>query len=216
MKVYGLCCAIVAVLVAALFAGPAWAKNPPDTLVVEGPGLTSPVAITDAAALAGFSPWDRGFIAWDRGPATAPPPTARRYAVYFYLAGREVYVLDYVPAPAGEPGSIYLPGPGDPAYGLNSGTIVSASTDRWDPNGRWQYATAAWDAALSRALRGPVPALPWPATSGHLGTVQTALASVPTLVPTAPGAPLRALTAAVLGLLGISVGVVWRRRHESG
>ncbi len=80
------------------------------------------------------------------------------YAVSFYRdqsgAGSPIYVFDYVPGSPGGPGYIHIPGPGDSRYRLNAGTVVGAtSTDRWNPDGNWQYATDEWDAAVLREFR---------------------------------------------------------------
>ena len=186
---------LLALALAALLAAPALAKSPPDKLVLEGPGLATALAITDPAALVGFSPWDRGFIAWARGPITTPP-TEQPYTVSFFLGGRKIYVVHYVPGPAGRPGAIYIPGPGDSDYQLNIGTIMGASSDRWGPEGKWQYATANWDTVLQRALR--VHGAPSPAPGGLL-----------------PRAPLWGVAVTASGLLGSAAWRGWRR-HRAG
>lgn len=158
------CCIVL--LAAALVAGlpaAAEAKSPPDRLVVSGGGLAGAVEIEDAAALASFNPWTRGFIAWERGLAEgARESLARAYTVSFYLGsvggGSPIYVVHYAPDAAGGPGLIYVPGPADEWYRLNIGTIITGDSDRWNPNGRWQYATAAWDGVMARALGGRVSA----------------------------------------------------------
>lgn len=161
--------ALQLVLLAVLLPAPAaFAKSPPDRILVAGPGLTAPIAITDAAALAGFNPWARGFIAWERGLGAAPPPAEQTYTASFYVgrgvgAPSLIYVLRYVPDPAAGAGLIYLPGPGEEWYGLNIGTILTGDSDHWNPNGRWQYATTAWDVLMERALSDhgdPLPSVP--------------------------------------------------------
>ena len=62
-------------------------------------------------------------------------------------------MLQYSPDPSGEPRCPYIPGEGDPEYSLNTGTILTGDSDAWNPNGKWQYATAGWDALMQRALQ---------------------------------------------------------------
>jgi len=150
--------------------------------VVSGNELAAPVEIPDAAALESFNPWNRGFIAWERGLAADPPPVARTYTVAFYLdsasaggsGGTPIFVVHYAPDPAGGPGFIYIPGPADEWYRLNIRTIITGGSDRWNPNGRWQYATAEWDAVMRGALGGRVSsaaqsAAQWLPTAGRVG-----------------------------------------------
>jgi hypothetical protein len=99
-----------------------------------------------------FDPWGRGFIDWDRGSASEPLGTGDRYSVSFYLEDRRIFILEYAPDSGGGAGYIYLPGPGHPDFSLNAGTIIGSSTDRWDPNGKWQHATAKWDEAMRKVL----------------------------------------------------------------
>jgi len=172
------------------------AKSPPDRLVVSGSGLAAPVEIGEAAALASFSPWSRGFIAWERGVASGEQAwLARAYTVAFYLnsvgGGSPIYVVHYVPDAAGGPGLIYVPGPADEWYRLNIGSIITGDSDRWNPNGRWQYATAEWDAVMSRALAGRVLATAAPTRA---------------LLPVTGLSGVRPLGAAALGGLLVAVG----------
>jgi hypothetical protein len=44
-------------------------------------------------------------------------------------------------------GYVYLPGPGEPQYGRNAGTIIRGAADR-----KWHVATAAWDSLMSDAV----------------------------------------------------------------
>lgn len=144
---------VLALSLPTLFPIAALAKSPPDKLTVDGPGLAEPVEITEAAELSKFSPWTRGFIAWDRGLVAVPPQTEKTYTVSFYIQTTKIYVLEYVPEPSNGPGYIYIPGPGHPAYRLNIGTIITGDSDRWDPNGKWHHATPEWGRVISRALR---------------------------------------------------------------
>jgi hypothetical protein len=158
-------------------------KSPPDRITISGPTLASSVEIVDALALSEFSPWARAFIDWDRGISAGPPEETRRFEVSFYLDERDpapVYVLHYAPVASG-PGYIYIPGRGEPWHQSNIGTIQGASTsDRWAPEGKWQYATGAWDALIRTALERS-SAAPQPAHTGGdqpMGWVVLAASSV--------------------------------------
>lgn len=145
-----------ALLISLVAASMALAKGPVDKITITG--LDDPIEITDEASLAPFDPWSRGFIAWDRGLVEEPPSVIEEtYTVSFHIERGDgefslIYVLHYAPARAGGPGYIYIPGPGDPYYQLNIGTIITGSSDQWDPNDKWQYATAEWDALMLHAL----------------------------------------------------------------
>ena len=152
---------VVAVLylVAALPATVVSAKGPVAVITVSGPGLTAPIEMKSAAVLSDFDPWRRQFIAWDRGVPPAAPQ-GPSYAITFYRFHRDesgaspIYVFDYVPNVPDGPGYIYIPGPDDSRYSLNAGTVVGAtSSDRWNPDGKWQYATDEWDATVLQELR---------------------------------------------------------------
>lgn len=197
---------VVVVLLAALFwIPPALAKGPPDKLSLSGRGLAQPVEIADPASLAAFDPWTRGFIAWGRGLAANPPPLEDTYTVSFYLkrAGGElalIYVLHDAPDPTGGPGYIHIPGRGEPAYRLNIGTIITGDSDRWDPNGKWQYATAEWDAVMRRAL------------SEHAAAAPAGGAVTPSRLPKAGAPPVLWLVPATAGAL--TAGLVWLARRR--
>ncbi len=158
-RVSALPVALVALcLLGALPAAVVSAKGPVDRITISGPGLTDPIEVKSTALLSNFDPWGRQFIAWDRGLAPAAPQGQPSYVIAFYLdqsgAGSPIYVFDYVPGSLDGPGYIHIPGPDDPRYRRNASTIVGAtSTDRWNPDGKWQYATDEWDAAVLQELR---------------------------------------------------------------
>ena len=131
----------------ALMQAPVVAKGPVDKITVDGPD-TERIEITAGDALYEFDPWGRQFIDWDRGLASKPPTGGELYIVSFYLEDRVIFVMEYAPAPEGGTGYIYIPGPDDPDHRLNAGTIIGGSSDHWNPNGKWQYATAAWAAVM--------------------------------------------------------------------
>jgi hypothetical protein len=204
--------AVVVLLAGLLWTSPAVAKSPPDKLTVSGPGLVRPVEIADAVSLAAFDPWTRGFITWERGLAARPPPLEETYTVSFLLRkeGGElavIYVLRYAPDPAGGPGYIHVPGPGTPEYRLNIGTIITGGSDRWDPNGKWQYAAAEWEAVMRRALGRRA------ASSGASGTADGE-ASAPTRPPGTGGPSALWLMPSAVGLAAGLGGLARRRRRR--
>ncbi len=157
--------AVVSLAVAAGLApsSHALAKGPVDKITVAGPGLAAPVEVTGPGHN-GFDPWTRDFIHWSRGLANPPPSVGEAYKVSFFLKQHDRsyclnrdgnyclrYVVQYLPDPSGGAGYLYIPGPGEPHYRINIGTIGSGS-NRWDPQGKWQYATARWDASMRRAI----------------------------------------------------------------
>jgi len=86
------------------------------------------------------------------------PCYRRCFEVLFYLksAGRTpspsdrgdlqmIYATRY--CWTGEAGYVYLPGPSEPLYSFNGGTII-----RGDADGKWHPATAARDSLLSSAV----------------------------------------------------------------
>jgi hypothetical protein len=77
--------------------------------------------------------------------------------VSFHLDGRTIYVLEYAHDAAGNGGYIYIPGGRHWAGALNSGTIITGSSDLWDPNGKWHHATAAWVALMASGGNGITP-----------------------------------------------------------
>jgi hypothetical protein len=140
----------------ALMQSPVVAKGPVDKIAVDGPD-TDRIEITAGDALDEFDPWGRQFIDWERGLASEPPKRGEPYTVSFYLDDRVIFVLKYALEPEGGTGYIYIPGPEDPDYKLNAGTIIGGSSDRWDPNGKWQYATASWAAVMPGESRVQPP-----------------------------------------------------------
>jgi hypothetical protein len=150
---------LLAVAVVLLDAGGVAAKGPVDRITILAPGATQSVDMTDEDGLAAFDPWGRRFIDWDKG--TASEPGTETSIVSFSVDGRTIYVLEFARDPTGNGGYIYIPGGRHWAGALNSGTIITGSSDRWDPNGKWHHATAAW-VALMAGANGITP----PATGG--------------------------------------------------
>jgi hypothetical protein len=136
--------AIYVILLWVLLLGPtsftAFAKGPADKITISGPGLSEPIEITDAQILEKFSPWSEAFFDKARGILKEPPKVENTYQVIFYLKDesgdlRASYAFEYAP---GNPGTIHLPGKGDPWYDTNKGLILRGE------DGGWLYASAAW------------------------------------------------------------------------
>jgi len=135
----------------------AYAKGPVDLIVVSGGGLNQPIEIADPAALLAFNPWIGQFAEWNQKSLVDAPCYRRSFEVMFYMKWPErdssaldrgdlkmIYATRY--CWTGEAGYVYLPGPGEPLYGPNGGTII-----RGDADGKWHPSTPAWDSLLSSA-----------------------------------------------------------------
>ncbi len=135
-----------------------YAKGPVDLILISGGGLDQPIEVTDPASLNAFNPWIGQFADWKAKPLVDAPCYRRSFEVMFYLksAGllpspldrgdlQMIYATRY--CWTGEAGYVYLPGPGEPLYGPNGGTII-----RGDADGKWHPATPAWDSLLSSAV----------------------------------------------------------------
>ena len=152
-------------------SGSAWSKSQTIKLEIVGPGLVSPIEITDRAIIDLFSIWsgpgstpsgsapidleqNRAFIDWSRGIVQQPVnPTL--YTVTFHQGGREQmheyhkrYVVTYAYDPASAQGYIYLPGPKDgDVYKRNVFSIVH------DIEGNWFYASPNWERYVRPLIR---------------------------------------------------------------
>ena len=112
----------------------AYSKGPVDLILVSGGGLTEPIQITDAVALKAFDPWMGQFADWSQRPLVDAPCFRRSVEVMFYMKwpGRKssldrgklkmIYATRY--CSTGLTGYVYLPGPSEPLYQENIGTII--------------------------------------------------------------------------------------------
>jgi hypothetical protein len=150
----------IVIMTVLLAVVPMVAKGPVDKITVRGHGLKSTIEMADPAILEAFNPWMAQFIDWQQGTSAAPR-TGQVYDVAFVINDTSIYNVQFVPGVLGEQGYIYLPGPGDPSYNLNIGTIIQDGND-----GEWHRATSSWDNAI-QPLITQQSALVLPATGTH-------------------------------------------------
>jgi hypothetical protein len=160
---FGLLC-VLALLVG---VPPAFSKGKPDKIAIRGGKMARPIEITDPATLSGFDPWSGQFIDWSKGLVANPPERSYAFEVFFYMKGMGrhsrydqgklalMYAVRYWPGRNGEPGYVYLPGKGEAFYDLNAATILRDGHD-----GRWHYASPAWDALMKRVMSADQPHRP--------------------------------------------------------
>ena len=125
-----------------------------DTLkiTISGGGLTSPVEITDPRVLALSNVWSGNFLDATRTPESKPPKGLLAVEVSFFMKIaendiRKNYVAFYYPNSPGEQGYIYLPSKGSPLWWLDAGSIMRTGRD-----GKWNYASPAWEALVKPVL----------------------------------------------------------------
>jgi hypothetical protein len=187
---------VVALLVLAVWTASSSeisAKMSADKITITGPGLTEPIEITREFSLRVFNPWIRTYLDWSRGIVTNPP-SGSVFEVMFSFEGGRRYFVRYSRDGSGESGYFYLPGPGEPDYRQNIGTIITGDSDQWNPNGKWAYASSEADATMQTALDDALPA------SQNAGGLNSAKLWIPALLG--------------LGLLGSVVVLRRRRRHS--
>jgi hypothetical protein len=143
---------LLVALIVLVWAPSAYPKGSPDQITITGGGLPCPIVVTDGETLEAFDPWRGQFINWQRDPVGETPHGGEPYAVFFYLQSQDgdlrmIYALQYIPGRRGGRGYVYLPGEGERYYALNVGTISRTGAD-----GKWNSASAKWDALLKRVL----------------------------------------------------------------
>jgi hypothetical protein len=127
------------------------AKAPTIKITVSGGGLTVPLEVTDPRVLAISDVWSGQFLDYSRSPVNEAPKGLRSYEVSFYVKlaendMRKMYVVYYYPNASEKQSFIYLPGE-EPIWGLNAGTILRKGQD-----GKWNYASAAWEALIKPVI----------------------------------------------------------------
>lgn len=128
----------------------AFAKGSPDKITITGPGLASPIEITNPEILNQFNPRDGQFLDKDRRIVTETPEIGARYEVLFYFKETSgefhlFYALYYSSAPSRARGAIYLPQENEKWYGMNNETIARKSG--------WLYASPEWDSFMQHLLK---------------------------------------------------------------
>lgn len=152
MKFMSRCFPLLLLLALLALVTPAMAKGPVDKITVEGPELTKPIEITDSEILSRFDPWGGQFIGTG-GPLAGPPSNIKEpYLVKFYLEDQQDnlvlrYMFYYYFNATGTTGYIYLPGPGEPYYKTNTGTIIRGKSD-----GQWHMAIPGWDDVMENVV----------------------------------------------------------------
>ena len=121
-------------------------------IIVSGPDLPAPLEITDQQILDLSNVWAGQFLDASHG-SLEKPPQRLPYELTFYVELGEknlrlMYVAYYYPDPSSsKQGFLYLPGKSEPWYYLNVGTILRENQD-----GRWSYATPAWEALIKPVI----------------------------------------------------------------
>ncbi len=149
--------AVPLVLLVTLLAvpGSASAKAPTVKIIISGGGLAKAIEITDPRILELSHVWGGNFLDTSRGLAKDPARELPRYEVSFYVDlgnngvrdVRKKYVAYYCPDAGNGQGTIYLPGKGETWYRLNASSILRGQ------EGKWSYASPAWEALVKPLLR---------------------------------------------------------------
>jgi hypothetical protein len=148
-----------ALLILSVLSTSANAKVQVTRITVESEILSAPIEISDAQALAHFSPWGgfgawgdggqqtRGFIVdWGSGIVAPPADTRSMFKVSFYARHgadepeKLAYAVTYTYLPYDrEREAVYLPGKDDPRYALNVSSIFRGVEGKWfRPTSEWQ------------------------------------------------------------------------------
>lgn len=143
------------------FAERASAKAPTVKITISGGGLARAIEITDRQVLALSNVWIGDFLDVSRTPESEAPKSLVGYEVSFFVRVAEdyvkkVYVVYYYPMASNEQGFVYLPIHGTARH-LNAGTILREGLD-----GKWNYASPAWEALIKPTLDRARLRLPQP------------------------------------------------------
>ena len=126
----------------------AFAKGDTAKITITGAGLAHTIEVTDHR-LTDLSGWGGPST---EGEAKEPNPGRSFYEVSSYFETpvhdlQKNYVVFYYPASTNERGIIYRPGKGV-VWELNVGSVLRRGED-----GKWMYATPAWDTAWEAVVR---------------------------------------------------------------
>jgi hypothetical protein len=129
------------------------AKGTTAKLTLTGPGLAAPVEMIEPAILDRSNVWEGSFIG--ETLEAAPQVTTPLYSVTFDVqlpewqrAGvKRMYTVSVARDARSGSLLVYLPGRGEPGYGLNAGTMLRDTQD-----GHWHRPPAAWATALAKYL----------------------------------------------------------------
>jgi hypothetical protein len=131
---------VVTLLVLTASLALAWPDEPPDSVLISGPGLAGTIKITDPRQLAAFK---LGTLEdFDQGVLAAPPQTSGTgYQITRYFGGDFNFAsLRYFPDPAGGAGYLYF----------EDGPDLNGSHTPF--NGHWLRARPQGEAALQQVL----------------------------------------------------------------
>jgi len=132
------------------FATPALAKAPTTKVALSGPGLDSPLELTQPDVISA-NVWGGNFIDKQAGIVDAPAPELPRYTVKFHVKledeVRMMYVMYYVWDDAAGRALLQVPDVSDKWYELDVSTISRCC------HGKWFYATKPWGEAIRAALQ---------------------------------------------------------------
>lgn len=144
-----LCFTLLATLATLALSGHLSAKEPTTKIEVKGPGMATPIVITDADILQEFQVWagpgttsnepQSLIIDWLKGSISEPSKELTRYDVSFYArvpeSERLVYLVSYCYDPSAGEGYVYLPK-------SNVATIMHFN------EGHWFFAWKRWDRVI--------------------------------------------------------------------
>jgi hypothetical protein len=158
--------ATVVLLVTVFMPWPLRAKGRTLRIVIEGADLSSPIEITDPQILTTFNVWngpgtslnelagqttypDGFIIRWSQGSTAEPSKELPQYQVSFYTSDGKgpSYVVYYCYQALTESGYVYLPGPAEKWYRLNTSSIAHGI------EGHWFHAWALWDSTAEALIR---------------------------------------------------------------
>lgn len=117
----------------------------PSLIVIDGPGNSDPIEISDPRVLSAIKPWMPDFA--NRIDDTPDPPSSLDEAYQVFVHSQQghdefVYMFYYYPNVTGDHGFVYFPGRGEEYYETNAFLVV------WGWEGEWRRALPPVDRAL--------------------------------------------------------------------